>query len=487
MMLFGNLADVLFVEIALATMLLFAIMLYTNIVLYKVGLKDKLSIILALSLLLPVSDVSWHFIDGSADYRILNYVCGSVYVCTYLLLIMMFAFFSLERYGLTLKSKKWNFLIFAVPCILEILFCISTPWTQWMFFIDETDHIQYMEGIEYYVTAVGCIYLAFSLLPALYYLITRRKKNSEQNYYARNLLIFALLALGIDSVAEYVLEVNYDYLVPYFSWALGLVYFTTMVNTKRFVQNREKFTVVESDLAVATKIQLGALPALENALPTHPEVNVFASMTTAKEVGGDFYDFFEIDESHVCFVIADVSGKGVPAALFMMVVKTMIRDYASMMLSTAEIFNNVNRLLCENNAEEMFATAWIGILDNKTKIMKCTNAGHNAICFAKKSGKFEFLKQRHGTFLAGFDFTQYKEADIQLESGDCLFLYTDGLTEAHNVSAELYGEKRLLDKLNSIEPRSGENFLRQITDDVKVFSEGTAPFDDLTMMVIKVN
>jgi serine phosphatase RsbU (regulator of sigma subunit) len=210
-------------------------------------------------------------------------------------------------------------------------------------------------------------------------------------------------------------------------------------------------------------------------------------MSTAKEVGGDFYDFFEIDDSHVCFVIADVSGKGVPAALFMMVVKTMIRDHASMKLSTAEIFNDVNRLLCENNAEEMFATAWIGILDTKTKIMKCTNAGHNAVCFAKKDGKFEFVRQRHCVFLAGFDTTQYKEAEIQLESGDCLFLYTDGLTEAHNASSELYGEKRLLDKLNSIKTRGGESFLKQIADDVNAFAKGTDPFDDLTMMVIKVD
>ena len=244
---------------------------------------------------------------------------------------------------------------------------------------------------------------------------------------------------------------------------------------------------MESDLQLAANIQSGALPTVVHAFSKHPELDVFASMTTAKEVGGDFYDFFEIDGTHICFVIADVSGKGIPAALFMMVVKTMIRDHASMKLSTAEIFNDVNRLLCENNAEEMFATAWIGILDTKTKVMKCTNAGHNAVCFAKKDGSFEFLRQRHGVFLAGFDTTQYKESEIQFESGDCLFLYTDGLTEAHNASAELYGEERLLKKLNSIKIRGGEKFLREISDDVNVFSEGTDPFDDLTMMVLKVD
>ena len=121
----------------------------------------------------------------------------------------------------------------------------------------------------------------------------------------------------------------------------------------------------------------------------------------------------------------------------------------------------------------MFATAWIGILDTETRIMKCTNAGHNAVCFAKKGGKFEYLKQRHGVFLAGFDTTQYKESEIQFESGDCLFLYTDGLTEAHNADSKLYGD--------------GESFLRQITEDVNEFSDGTDPFDDLTMMVIRID
>jgi serine phosphatase RsbU (regulator of sigma subunit) len=288
-------------------------------------------------------------------------------------------------------------------------------------------------------------------------------------------------------VQAYVLEIDENYVVISFAWAVGFVFFTTYVNTERFVKSRERIAAVESDLEIAANIQQGALPTVVHALSNHPNVDIFASMATAKEVGGDFYDFFEIDETHICFVIADVSGKGVPAALFMMVVKTMIRDHASMKLSTAEIFNDVNRLLCENNAEEMFATAWIGILDTETRVMKCTNAGHNAVCFAKKDGKFEFLRQRHGVFLAGFDFTQYKEAEIQFESGDCLFLYTDGLTEAHNASAELYGEKRLLDKLNSIEMRGGESFLKQIADDVKAFSEGTPPFDDLTMMVIKVD
>jgi serine phosphatase RsbU (regulator of sigma subunit) len=344
-----------------------------------------------------------------------------------------------------------------------------------------------MELFEYFIVPMYFLYMGVSIALAIYGVIKHRKKQKDKVIYARNLLIFAVVAVGVQILQDYILRIDADYLMTSFSWAVGFVFFSTYVNTERFVKSRERISAVESDLAVAANIQLGALPAVENALSSHPDISVFASMTTAKEVGGDFYDFFEVDDSHVCFVIADVSGKGVPAALFMMVVKTMIRDHAFMKLSTAEIFNDVNRLLCENNTEEMFATAWIGILDTKTRIMKCTNAGHNAVCFAKKEGKFEFLRQRHGVFLAGFDFTQYKEDEIQFESGDCLFLYTDGLTEAHNVSAELYGEKRLLEILNSAETRGGEEFLRQIADDVNAFAADTEPFDDLTMMVVKMN
>jgi len=482
-----SITETLFVELTLFSILLLVFMLYNNVVLYKMSIKDKLSIILATAIVSSIFDGVWHFVDGNVNLRILNFICADVYAVGLFFGVSMFAMFSLERFGLALNSKKLHVLLFVVPSVLVLFLCLTTPWTELVYSIDESGDIQYMGLFDYFLVPLCFLYLFLSILLSVYYVVLYRKKQKEKVSYAQNLLIFALLCVGVESMQAYVLEIDENYLVTSLSWAIGFVFFTTSVNTERFVKSREKIVAVEADLELAANIQLGALPTDVHAFPRHPDVNIFASMTTAKEVGGDFYDFFEIDDTHICFVIADVSGKGVPAALFMMVVKTMIHDHASMKLSTAEIFNDVNRLLCENNPEEMFATAWIGILDTETRIMKCTNAGHNAVCFAKKDGNFEFLRQRHGVFLAGFDFTQYKEAEIQFESGDCLFLYTDGLTEAHNASAELYGEKRLLDKLNSIKPRGGEKFLKEIADDVKVFSEGTNPFDDLTMMVIKVD
>ena len=482
-----GITETIFAELSLFSILLLLFLLYNNIALYKISIKDKLSVVLVSTIVLSTFEWIWHYVDGNANFRVLNYICADVYSVFLMIAVSMFTLFSLERFELNFNPKKLNALFLVTPTLLTLLLCLTTPWTGLVYSVDEGGSIQYKELFDFFLVPVYFLYMLFSILFAIYYVIMQRKKKKEKVVYARNLLIFAVLAVCVQAFQTYIFRNDENYLITSLSWAIGFVFFTTYVNTDRFVKSRERISAVESDLVVATNIQLGALPAVENALPNHPDINVFASMSTAKEVGGDFYDFFVIDKTHICFVIADVSGKGVPAALFMMVVKTMIRDHASMKLSTAEIFNDVNRLLCENNAEEMFATAWIGILDTETKIMKCTNAGHNAVCFAKKDGNFEFLRQRHGVFLAGFDFTQYKEAEIQFESGDCLFLYTDGLTEAHNASAELYGEKRLLDKLNSIKSRGGEKFLKEIADDVKVFSEGTDPFDDLTMMVIKVD
>ncbi len=171
---------------------------------------------------------------------------------------------------------------------------------------------------------------------------------------------------------------------------------------------------------------------------------------------------FRKDTILFCFVIADVSGKGIPAALFMMTTKTMIKDHALLKTSTAEIFTGVNRLLSENNETQMFATAWIGILDTESNVLKYTNTGHVAPCVRQHGEKYCFLKKIHGLFLAGMDDTEYTEDEIKLDPGDVIFLYTDGVTDAHNTENRLYGEQRLLDCLNGSENLSGEDVLLKL-------------------------
>jgi len=243
---------------------------------------------------------------------------------------------------------------------------------------------------------------------------------------------------------------------------------------------------IGAELEMAEKIQKDMLPSIFPAFSEREEFDLYASMITAREVGGDFYDFFMIDDSHLCLVIADVSEKGVPAAMFMMTAKTVIKDYALTMSSPSEIFTAVNERLCENNKAGMFATSWIGILDLKTMIMQFTNAGHNFPMIQKKNMPCEMLDKKHGLFLAGMEGVVYNQDEIRLSSGDRILLYTDGVTEAHNAKAELFGEKRLMKILESMRGQNGEDVLSAIIHEIDAFAENTGQFDDITMSILTI-
>ena len=190
------------------------------------------------------------------------------------------------------------------------------------------------------------------------------------------------------------------------------------------------------------------LPSIFPAFPTHPEFDIYATMTPAKEVGGDFYDFFLVDDDHLCMVMADVSGKGVPAALFMVIAKTLLKNCAQTGQTPKQILETVNNQLCEGNKAEMFVTAWVGVLELSTGRLTAANAGHEYPILKKAGGRYELVKDRHGFVLAGMENSRYRQYDLQLDAGDVLFLYTDGVTEATDADKQLYGTDRLLDTLN---------------------------------------
>lgn len=243
---------------------------------------------------------------------------------------------------------------------------------------------------------------------------------------------------------------------------------------------------IGAELEMAEKIQKDMLPSI---FPTFSESEVFdlyASMTPAREVGGDFYDFFMIDDDRLALVIADVSGKGIPAAMFMMTAKTVIKNYALTAADTSEIFTIVNDRLCENNEAGMFATSWIGILNLKTLVLQFTNAGHNYPLIQRCGKPCELLKEKHGLFLGCMEGILYKKSEIKLSKGDRLLLYTDGITESHSKEGELYGEERLMSVLDDISAQSGENTLASILKDVGRFSTGEEQFDDITMSVLTI-
>ena len=259
----------------------------------------------------------------------------------------------------------------------------------------------------------------------------------------------------------------------------------TVSTLKRYIA--EAAARIDKELEFAKEIQYSALPVVFPPFPNRNDFEIYAKMVTAKEVGGDFYDFYMLGESTLAFMVADVSGKGIPAAMFMMRAKTTIKDLAESGLAPDEIFTLANKRLCENNDAGMFVTAWLGILDLKTGALKFVNAGHNPPLVCHEDGEFEYLKARGGMVLAGMDGVKYKTNELCLSPGDKIFLYTDGVTEATNDKNELYGEERLLSLANKNITKTPQQLIAAVKDDVDVFVGDAPQFDDITMLAVSVN
>ena len=239
---------------------------------------------------------------------------------------------------------------------------------------------------------------------------------------------------------------------------------------------------IGAELELATRIQADMLPNIFPAFPHRDDFDIYASMTPAKEVGGDFYDFFLIDDTHLAMVMADVSGKGVPAALFMMMSKILIQNAALSGKTPAEALMAVNNQICANNREEMFVTVWLGIVDLETGVLTAANAGHEKPIIKSPNGEFEFFVDKHGFVIGGMEGLKYKDYEIKLEKGSKLFIYTDGVAEATSASDELFGIERTLEALNAAKGSSPKEILDSVKNGVDAFVGEAPQFDDLTML-----
>lgn len=253
----------------------------------------------------------------------------------------------------------------------------------------------------------------------------------------------------------------------------------TVETLKGYINAAEKR--IEQELVLARTIQESALPKTFK-FPERDEFEIYATMKPAKEVGGDFYDFFFVDRHTMALVIADVSGKGIPAALFMMRSKTAIRSLAESGATPDEVLYKANNVLCEGNDAEMFVTAWIGIIDLKTGIMKCANAGHEYPVIKRAGGEYELFKDKHSLPLAAMPDARAKEYELQLNPGDKIFVYTDGIPEAINEQVEQYGTDKMLETLNDVKDMSITNTLPYVYASVRDFKGKADQFDDITMI-----
>ena len=253
---------------------------------------------------------------------------------------------------------------------------------------------------------------------------------------------------------------------------------STVATLKRYIA--EAAARIDKELEYAKQIQLSALPT---NFPDGEDYKIYAQMIAAKEVGGDFYDFYKLDDTTVAFLVADVSGKGIPAAMFMMTAKTIIKDLAESGMAVNDIFTKANEKLCENNESGMFVTAWMGILDLTTGSIQFANAGHNPPLLKRADGSFEYLKTRAGFVLAGMEGVRYRAGELTLSHGDRLFLYTDGVPEATNAENKLYGEDRLLSFINQNSTVDAMALLPLLKANIDEFVGEAPQFDDITMLM----
>ena len=301
------------------------------------------------------------------------------------------------------------------------------------------------------------------------------KRNVVQRIHTVNISLGQIRAGNLDEKVRVTGNIEFEEL------SLGIN--TTVDALKETMLEIEKKN--QQEMEFAREVQHSALPS--GSLSCQG-LSVLGSMQAAREVGGDFYDYFLIGDDKLGIVIADVSGKGVPAALFMMTVKTLIKNLVLSGKSPAEALQSANIQLCENNEKGMFVTVWLGILNLKTHRLEFANAGHNAPLLRKTGEAFRYMdykKYRRGFVLGGISETRYHNNEIDFEQGALLFLYTDGVTEAANPGLELYGEERLQKCMETCRDLEPEALLRAVRQDIDAFAAGAEQYDDITMVVLK--
>lgn len=413
--------------------------------------------------------------DGKPEYRILCIAANTIYYCVTPIVAYLF-----WRYVLTFlnveKEKSFKFdVAFRIGLGLAVLVRVLNPFFGYLFTVDESGTYHRSPSfILAYVYSFAVTILTLILV------VFARKRFKKFQIVALFIYTLVPVAVGVVSIFVYGLSL----LCPVYMTTLLLIYCILNV-----AQGQEK-SVAENELRMASVIQDNMLPSTFPPYPDRHEFDIFASMTPAKEVGGDFYDFFLIDDDHMALVIADVSGKGIPAALYMMVCKSLIKSQTIALGvngSTSQILINVNEQLSSNNKMNMFVTVWLGIVTLSTGELTYSNAGHEYPILKRGDEPFTVLKEKHSPPLGCMEGIRFKEFKTRIDPGDILFLYTDGVAEATNRDNELFGLDRMLESLN--DKSKGDRSAVDIDFDMKysvdLFVKGAPQFDDLTMLTFK--
>ncbi len=339
------------------------------------------------------------------------------------------------------------------------------------------------EMLNGYITNIILISSAIILAAAVALtLIARRMVSRPLARLTDSVQSFA----GEDGVLKPTLELHTGDEIQTLSEAFGKMVRDIDRYTKNLALVAAEKERIAAELDVARHIQASMLPCTFPAFPERPELDIYAAMTPAREVGGDFYDFFLVDDDRLAIVMADVSGKGVPAALFMVNAKTLLKNAAQTGLSPKAVMEKVNDQLCAGNEADMFVTVWLGILEISTGKLTCASAGHEYPVLKRASGDYELVKNKNGFVLAGMEGTRYREYELHMEPGDRLFLYTDGVSEATGANNEFYGTDRMLAALNRNKEAGCERLLHCVKKDIDAFVGEAPQFDDITMLILEL-
>lgn len=378
-----------------------------------------------------------------------------------------------EKLDVANRRISFDFAFWLLVCVV-IAFIVTSGFTQQIVYRITTDDAELYRNVTLYLVAFMEILIYSALFILIYQML---KKKVVLNLQKVNEGLNAITNGNLDTVIDVRAYREFSELSDDVN--------KTVATLKHYISDAEDR--ISRELEFARQIQHSALPSVFPPYPNRPDFDLYASMDAAKEVGGDFYDFYMLDHFTIVFMIADVSGKGIPAAMFMMTAKTLIKGLAESGKNTAEIFTEANKKLCENNDAGMFITAWIGKLDLRTGKLEFVNAGHNPPLLCRRGGEVEYLRTKPNFILAGMEMTRYQTREIQLNHGDELFLYTDGVTEAANEKNELYGEERLKNCLAAAADRHPREICETIKNDVTSYAGMTPQSDDITMLCIKMN
>lgn len=355
------------------------------------------------------------------------------------------------------------------------IMCGELTYTMVMSYLNEylTSFVKWLVVIALVIIILASLLLRFRVVIPFIKITKETERFAVSNTLPQKELAFIVsrrnelgqLAASIDSMEKQTIE--------------------NIENIKKMTAEQER---LGAELDIATQIQTSALPHDFPAFPERSEFDLYATMDPAKEVGGDFYDFFLIDEDHLALVIADVSGKGVPAALFMMQSKILIENFSSISMDPAWVLEKANNKLCENNATGMFVTVWLGVLEISTGKLITANGGHEDPVIMRAGGEFELVNEEHNLLLGGIEDVSYEAQEYTLMPGDTVFVYTDGVPEATNSNEELYDFERMVTALNATRTEKDlEALTVNLRRSVDEFVGDAPQFDDLTVLVFRYN